>query len=84
MIDGNDGGLNITRDGGASWRFVGNIPVAQFYHISVDNEYPYNVYGGMQDNGSWRGPAMCVESPRYPKFILARNCVWRRFRCSPG
>ena len=57
MIDGNDGGLNITRDGGKSWRFVGNIPVAQFYHISVDNEIPYNVYGGMQDNGSWRGPA---------------------------
>lgn len=57
MIDGNDGGLNITKDGGKTWRFVGNLPVAQFYHISVDNEYPYNVYGGMQDNGSWRGPA---------------------------
>ena len=40
MIDGNDGGLNITRDGGKSWRFVGNIPVAQFYHISVENEIP--------------------------------------------
>ena len=48
---------NITKDGGNSWRFVGNLPVAQFYHISVDNEIPYNVYGGMQDNGSWRGPA---------------------------
>ena len=57
IIDGNDGGLNISRDGGKSWRFIGNIPVAQFYHISVDNEFPYNVYGGMQDNGSWRGPA---------------------------
>ena len=57
MIDGNDGGLNITHDGGKSWRFIGNLPVAQFYHIAVDNEYPYNVYGGMQDNGSWRGPA---------------------------
>ena len=49
MIDGNDGGLNITRDGGASWRFVGNIPVGQFYHINVDNEYPYNVYGGRSE-----------------------------------
>ena len=57
MIDGNDGGMNITKDGGKTWRFVGNLPLAQFYHISVDNEYPYNVYGGMQDNGSWRGPA---------------------------
>ena len=57
IIDGNDGGINISRDGGKSWRFIGNIPVAQFYHISTDNEFPYNVYGGMQDNGSWRGPA---------------------------
>ncbi len=57
MIDGNDGGLNITRDGGKNWRFVENLPVGQFYHVAVDNEYPYNVYGGMQDNGSWRGPA---------------------------
>jgi len=61
MIDGNDGGLNITKDGGKSWRFVENLPVAQFYHINVDNEYPYNVYGGMQDNGSWRGLHMYGE-----------------------
>ncbi|MEM1134373.1 MAG: hypothetical protein AAGI07_00940 [Bacteroidota bacterium] len=57
MMDGNDGGLAITRDRGKSWRFVENLPVGQFYHINVDNEIPYNVYGGMQDNGSWRGPA---------------------------
>ncbi|TKS55577.1 VPS10 domain-containing protein [Mesohalobacter halotolerans] len=57
MLDGNDGGLNITYDGGETWRFVQNLPVGQFYHINVDNEYPYNVYGGMQDNGSWFGPA---------------------------
>ncbi|MDA1148888.1 MAG: hypothetical protein O2937_02625, partial [Bacteroidetes bacterium] len=43
MINGNDGGLNISRDGGKSWRFVENIPVAQFYHIAVDSEFPYNV-----------------------------------------
>ena len=57
MIDGNDGGLAITRDRGKSWRHVTNLPVSQFYHISVDMELPYHVYGGMQDNGSWRGPA---------------------------
>lgn len=57
MIDGNDGGLAITRDRGESWRHVTNLPVSQFYHISVDMELPYNVYGGMQDNGSWKGPA---------------------------
>ncbi len=57
VIEGNDGGLNISWDGGDSWRFVQNLPVAQFYHIRVDNQLPYNIYGGMQDNGSWRGPA---------------------------
>ena len=62
MIDGNDGGLNITKDGGENWRFVGNLPVAQFYHINIDNEIPYNVYGGMQDNGSWRGQHMFGET----------------------
>jgi hypothetical protein len=57
IIDGNDGGLNITRDGGKTWYFAENIPVGQWYHINVDNEVPYNIYGGLQDNGSWVGPA---------------------------
>jgi photosystem II stability/assembly factor-like uncharacterized protein len=56
IINGNDGGLNISYDGGYSWRFAENIPVGQFYHIDVDNEIPYNIYGGLQDNGSWVGP----------------------------
>ncbi|NIR51610.1 hypothetical protein GWO43_23800 [candidate division KSB1 bacterium] len=57
IIDGNDGGLAISHDRGESWRFVENLPLAQFYHINVDMEKPYNVLGGMQDNGSWRGPS---------------------------
>ena len=57
MIDGNDGGMAITHDMGKTWRFVSNLPVGQFYHINVDDELPYNIYGGMQDNGSWVGPA---------------------------
>jgi photosystem II stability/assembly factor-like uncharacterized protein len=57
IIDGNDGGIGITRDGGKTWMFDEKIPVGQFYHINVDNEIPYHVMGGMQDNGSWRGPA---------------------------
>ena len=57
IIEGNDGGLNISLDRGKTWRFVENLPVAQFYHINYDMDWPYNVYGGMQDNGSWRGPA---------------------------
>ena len=57
MVDGNDGGIGITRDGGKTWMFDEKIPVGQFYHVNVDNETPYHIMGGMQDNGSWRGPA---------------------------
>jgi len=57
MLDGNDGGMGITYDRGVTWRHIENLPVGQFYHINVDNETPYNIYGGLQDNGSWRGPA---------------------------
>lgn len=57
IIDGNDGGMAISRDRAKTWRFIDNLPLAQFYHIDIDNDIPYNVYGGMQDNGSWKGPA---------------------------
>lgn len=57
MMCGNDGGLYQTKDQGKTWAFAENIPVAQFYHIAVDDNIPYNVMGGMQDNGTWRGPA---------------------------
>jgi len=57
MIEGNDGGIGITHDRGKNWTFDDKLPVGQFYHVSVDNEIPYNVMGGMQDNGSWHGPA---------------------------
>jgi photosystem II stability/assembly factor-like uncharacterized protein len=62
LIDGNDGGLNISRDGSQSWQFVANLPIGQFYHVDVDDEFPYNVYGGMQDNGSWVGPGYVLKS----------------------
>ncbi len=57
IIEGNDGGIGITRDRGKNWIFDEKIPVGQFYHVNVDNELPYHVMGGMQDNGSWHGPA---------------------------
>lgn len=57
FIIGGDGGLGITRDHGKSWYFPETIPVAQFYQINVDEDTPFNVYGGMQDNGNWSGPA---------------------------
>jgi photosystem II stability/assembly factor-like uncharacterized protein len=78
MIDGNDGGLNITWDMGESWRFIENIPVAQFYHISVDNAIPYNIYGGMQDNGSWIGPS------RVWRQGGIRNSYWQELTFGDG
>ncbi len=56
IVEGNDGGIGISRDRGKTWNFDEKIPVGQFYHINVDNETPYHVMGGMQDNGSWHGP----------------------------
>lgn len=55
-IIGGDGGIGITRDRGKSWFFPENIPVGQFYQVNVDEELPYHVYGGLQDNGNWYGP----------------------------
>lgn len=57
IIEGNDGGIAISRDMAKTWQFIHTLPLGQFYHINVDNATPYRVYGGMQDNGSWRGPA---------------------------
>ncbi|HWR33738.1 MAG TPA: hypothetical protein VN451_09435 [Chitinophagaceae bacterium] len=57
IVEGNDGGIGISRDRGKNWVFDEKLPAGQFYHVNVDNEIPYNVMGGMQDNGSWHGPA---------------------------
>jgi photosystem II stability/assembly factor-like uncharacterized protein len=57
LLVGNDGGLNVSYDQGATWEFVNTIPAAQFYAIGVDMRKPYYVYGGLQDNGSWGGPS---------------------------
>ncbi|MDX2302491.1 MAG: hypothetical protein NW226_06800 [Microscillaceae bacterium] len=57
MYVGTDGGVYRTWDGGTTMEIVANLPVSQFYHVSVDNAKPYNVYGGLQDNGSWFGPS---------------------------
>jgi len=54
---GNDGGLNLSFDGGATWTRVANLPVGQFTTIAVDDGDPYNIVGGLQDNGTMRGPS---------------------------
>ncbi|MGH7480986.1 MAG: VPS10 domain-containing protein, partial [Longimicrobiales bacterium] len=72
LLNANDGGLGISRNGGETWRWVENLPIAQFYHIDVDDDIPFNVYGGMQDNGSWLGPAEVWTDD------AIRNAHWTR------
>ncbi|MEM0961378.1 MAG: glycosyl hydrolase [Bacteroidota bacterium] len=65
MISGNDGGINITYDSGATWTKQNSPAVGQFYTVQVDNAEPYNVYGGLQDNGVWVGPSTYRASARW-------------------
>jgi len=62
VINGNDGGLNISYDGGENWLKLNNPPVGQFYAVQYDMAKPYNVYGGLQDNGVWVGPSTYTKS----------------------
>ena len=57
LVIGTDGGVYVSHDRGNTWRFVGTLPISQFYHVSYDMAWPYNVYGGLQDNSSWYGPS---------------------------
>ncbi len=65
LINGNDGGVNISFDGGESWIKNNSPSVGQFYDINVDNQKPYNVYGGLQDNGVWMGAHNADENSRW-------------------
>ena len=76
LIDGNDGGVNISYDDGKTW-IKNNAPaVGQFYSVNVDHEKKYNVYGGLQDNGVWVGPHDYEANPgwmqdgKYPYEFL--------------
>ena len=73
---GTDGGFYISHDKGSTWEHAQNLPVSQFYHISVDNEEPYNVYGGLQDNGSWVGKSKGINS--------ITNCDWQNVGYGDG
>ncbi len=57
MYLGTDGGVYMSIDRGVTWSHQNILPVSQLYHVQVDEQIPYNVYGGLQDNGSWRGPS---------------------------
>ncbi|MCX7638266.1 MAG: glycosyl hydrolase [Cyclobacteriaceae bacterium] len=62
MLLGNDGGLYVSYDEGAYWKHINNMPVGQFYTVQVDMETPYNVYGGLQDNGVLKGSSKSVPN----------------------
>jgi photosystem II stability/assembly factor-like uncharacterized protein len=76
MYAATDGGIYRSWDGATTLEMVENIPVSQFYHVSADNEEPYNVYGGLQDNGCWFGPS------KSPGGIEARD--WKRVGVGDG
>jgi photosystem II stability/assembly factor-like uncharacterized protein len=57
IILGNDGGVDVTVDGGRNWDFLNNFPIGQFYEVAFDFQKPYHVCGGLQDNYSWCGPS---------------------------
>lgn len=65
LILGNDGGINISYDDGENWIKCNSPALGQFYYINVDNETPYNIYGGTQDNGVWYGPSNYEASFRW-------------------
>ncbi len=67
LITGDDGGLWYSYDAGNKWWKADNLPVSQFYHVSVDMDRPYHVYGGLQDNSSW------VGSSEYPGGITSHQ-----------
>src|SRR6478672_11119775 len=76
VITGDDGGLWYSHDGGNRWWKADNLPISQFYHVSVDMDRPYNVYGGLQDNSSWVGPS------QYPGGIT--NSRWENMYGGDG
>lgn len=65
IIVANDGGVNISYDEGAHWTLCNTPAVGQFYTVAVDNAEPYNVYGGLQDNGTWMGSSKNIENTEW-------------------
>jgi photosystem II stability/assembly factor-like uncharacterized protein len=66
LMVGTDGGVYVSFNRGNTFRHLSNLPLSQFYHVSCDLETPYNVYGGLQDNGSWYGPSRSLQGGYIP------------------
>ena len=78
ILNWSDGGFQRSFDGGDNWEIINNIELSQFYQIQVDNLKPYNVYGGLQDNGTWVGPSNSL----YNAGILKRH--WKGLAYGDG
>ncbi|MDE2652953.1 MAG: hypothetical protein OXI71_03970, partial [Gemmatimonadota bacterium] len=78
VMKADDGGLGISYDRGLNWLYISDLPVSQYYRVSVDMATPYNVYGGLQDNGSWVGPS---ETYRLAGIL---NSDWTRLGGGDG
>lgn len=57
LLEGNDGGVTVSTDGGKTWSTEHNQPTGQFYHVNLDDQFPYHIYGAQQDEGSFEGPS---------------------------
>lgn len=77
IVVGNDGGVGISFDRGGNWDFPNTFAIGQFYEVSYDMARPYNVCGGLQDNGSWCGPS------RWPRGGIT-NSMWFTFNGGDG
>jgi photosystem II stability/assembly factor-like uncharacterized protein len=73
---GTDGGLYVSTDRAHTWRYAKALPISQFYEVSYDMAFPYNVYGGLQDNGTWMGPSRGASG--------IRNKDWRNIGIGDG
>lgn len=78
ILNGSDGGYQVSHDGGDRWEIINNVELSQFYQIFIDNKDPYNVYGGLQDNGTWVGPSNSL----YSAGILKRH--WKGLAYGDG
>ena len=71
LLEGNDGGATVSTNGGKTWSDEHNQPTGQFYHISIDNQFPYHIYGAQQDEGS-------VEGPSATQYGSIPSDMWRQ------
>ncbi|MEM6631082.1 MAG: hypothetical protein AAF694_15480 [Bacteroidota bacterium] len=78
VLSGSDGGFQVSVDAGKTWDIINNVELSQFYQLDVDNLQPYNVYGGLQDNGCWVGPSNSLNAAG----IMKRH--WKRLSYGDG